>query len=122
MKISKTGIDLIKHFEGLRLEAYQCSAGVWTIGYGTTRVHSGPVTEGMRITEDEAERLLLADIRYFEQRVNDLVKVPLSQNQFDALVSLAYNIGDGALADSTLLKELNAGNYQDAGEQFLKWN
>src|SRR5512139_3083606 len=124
MQISRAGIDLIKKFEGLRLEAYPdpgSGGDPWTIGYGTTHTALGPVKPGMRITESEAEQLLLSDIRYFEQRVNDLVTVPLTQNQFDALVSLAYNVGDSALASSTLLRELNAGNVQEAADQFTRW-
>lgn len=124
MKISQSGIDLIKRFEGLRLEAYPdpgSGGEPWTIGYGTTHTSLGPVRPGMRITESEAEQLLLSDIRYFEQKVNDLVKVPLTQNQFDALCSFAYNCGEGALASSTLLEELNAGNYQEAADQFSRW-
>src|SRR5574343_1083814 len=114
MRVSQSGIDLIKRFEGLRLEAYPDPASggePWTIGYGTTRTPAGPVTPGMTITQAQAEEYLRDDLRFFESRINDLVKVPLSQAQFDALVSLTYNIGAGAFERSTLLRELNAGNH-----------
>ena len=121
-KISQNGLDLIKHFEGLRLEAYQCSASVWTIGYGTTHTALGPVKKGDRITESEAERLLEADVRMFEQLVRDAVLVPLTQSQFDALVSFAYNVGSGALAGSTLLRKVNRLDFGGAADEFLRWN
>ena len=106
MKISPAGIALVKQFEGLRLEPYYCSAGVLTIGYGSTGAH---VVAGKAITEAEAEALLVKDLARFEAGVSELVKVKLSQNQFDALVSFAFNCGEGALAESTLLRKLNAG-------------
>lgn len=118
LTIGKAGLDLIKHFEGLRLEAYICPAGVPTIGYGSTR----GVRLGDRISEAQAEALLRRDLLRFERAVNDLVKVPLTQGQFDALVSFAYNVGEGSLASSTLLKRLNAGRYAEAADQFLRWN
>lgn len=117
MNISEKGLVLIKQFEGLRLDAYQCSASVWSIGYGHTR----GVMPGDRITEDEAEDLLRQDTREAEQSVHRLVSVKLAQNQFDALVSFTFNLGAGALQRSTLLKRLNAGDYQAAAEEFLRW-
>ena len=122
MKISDFGIDLIKKFEGLRLKAYQCSAGVWTLGYGTTRTPIGPVKPGDTTTKGEAEKWLLDDVRLFERRVNDLVLVPLNQNQYDALVSFTYNVGSGALAQSTLLRKLNKLDYGGAADEFPRWN
>lgn len=114
--------NLIKEFEGLRLEAYQCSAGVWTIGYGSTRgISGGSIKEGDTITLDEAEMLLQRDLEPFSEYVNKVVKVPLTQNQFDALVSLVYNIGNGNFKFSTLLRHLNNADYQDAADQFLVW-
>lgn len=118
MQISREGIDLIKRHEGVKLKAYLCPAGVWTIGYGSTR----NVTEGMKITLRQAEELLLRDLSRFEKAVNRMVQVELNQQQYDALVSLVFNIGDGAFARSTLLKRLNAGKYHEAAEQFTRWN
>ena len=118
MRTSSKGLDLIRHFEGLRLLAYKCPANVPTIGYGATL----DVKMGMEITKEEAERLLCRDVKRFEQYVEKLVTVPLTQGQFDALVAFCYNLGPGNLESSTLLKYLNAGLYQDAALQFLRWN
>lgn len=122
--ISARGIELIKHFEGLFLTAYLCPAGVWTIGYGHTglRHRDGTVRAGRKITEAEAETLLRIDMDYFEGKVQSLVKVPLNDDQFAALVSFAFNVGEGNLASSTLLRRLNAGDYAGAAEQFARWN
>ncbi|MFP2694343.1 lysozyme [Enterobacter ludwigii] len=117
MNISEKGLALIKHFEGLQLEAYQCSASVWSIGYGHTR----GVMPGDSITEDDAEDLLRQDTREAEQSVHRLVTVKLAQNQFDALVSFTFNLGSGALQRSTLLKRLNVGDYQAAAAEFPRW-
>ncbi|MGS9733480.1 lysozyme [Pseudomonas aeruginosa] len=117
MRTSQRGIDLIKSFEGLRLSAYQDSAGVWTIGYGTTR----GVTRYMTITVEQAERMLANDIQRFEPELDKLVKVPLNQSQWDALMSFVYNLGSANLASSTLLKLLNKGDYRGAAGQFLRW-
>lgn len=96
-KISQAGLDLIKQFEGCRLTAYQCSAGVWTIGYG----HTAGVYKGMKITQAQAETYLLQDVAKFEKYVSNPTYVPftdkLNQNQFDALVSFAFNLGQGNL-------------------------
>ena len=110
--------ELIKSFEGLELVAYLCPADIWTIGYG----HTGNVKEGDSITKAEAEALLDKDLQTFRNGVKRLVKVPLNENQFGALVSFAYNIGLGSLQSSTLLKMLNAGDYTGAADQFLRWN
>ena len=104
MKTSQAGIDLIKHFEGFRKEAYLCPGGVWTIGYGHTRgVRGGDV-----ITERQAEDFLRKDLEEAEFIVEDLISEPLLQNQFDALVSLVYNIGSGNFHDSTIRRLINA--------------
>lgn len=118
MNISQNGIDLIKKFEGCRLEPYLCAANVLTIGYG----HTKDVVENMRITEDTAESLLKDDLRVFEDDVIRLVEVPLLQNQFDALVSWTFNLGAGNLKTSTMLKVLNAGEYKNVPEQMKRWN
>lgn len=118
MQTSQRGIDLIKRFEGLRLSAYKCPAGVWTIGYGTT----AGVKEGQVITKERADELLRDDVKRFEDQVLRLVKVPLTQGQLDALVSFTYNLGAANLGNSTLLRLLNAGDYKGAAAQFDRWN
>lgn len=118
MKISQEGIALIKKFEGCELMAYQCSAGVWTIGYG----HTKGIEEGMEITQQEAEDMLVEELHEYENYINDNVTAPLSQNQFDAMVSWVYNLGPANLKSSTLLKVLNAGNYDDVPFQIRRWN
>ena len=118
METSKTGIDLIKHFEGCELTAYKCPAGVWTIGYG----HIKGVSEGMTITQEQAEEMLRDEMAEYEGYVNRLVTVELNQNQFDAMVSWVYNLGGGNLASSTLLKVLNAGDYDGVPAQMMRWN
>lgn len=110
--------EIIKQSEGLRLEAYLCPAGVLTIGYGHT---GSDVKEGSRVSREEAENLLTRDLERFEKDILKMVKVELTQNQFDALVSFTYNVGSGALKGSTLLKKLNAGSYIEAADEFLKW-
>jgi GH24 family phage-related lysozyme (muramidase) len=118
MKTNEAGLNLIKSFEGLRLEAYLCSAGIWTIGYG----HTGDVQEGYIITETEAEELFLRDLQNAESIVNDLVKVKLNDNEFSALTSFVFNVGLSQFSESTLLKMLNDQEYQKAADQFLRWN
>ncbi|WP_284085355.1 lysozyme [Acinetobacter nosocomialis] len=123
MKISAIGINLIKSFEGLRLKAYDDGVGVWTIGYGTIKYPNGVrVKTGDSCTSQQAEDYLRNDLSAFESAVNRLVKAKLTQNQFDALVSFTYNLGETNLSKSTLLKKLNAGDYQGAADQFLVWN
>lgn len=118
MKTSESGIDLIKGFEGVRLNAYDDGVGVMTIGVG----HIKGVQNGDTITEDQADDYLRDDLGTAEAAVNRLVKVPLDQSKFDALVSFTFNLGAGALAGSTLLKRLNAGDYDGAADEFLRWN
>ncbi len=123
MQISNKGIELIKQFEGLRLDAYQDSVGVLTIGYGWTQPVDGkPITKGMTIKPEVAERLLKAGLVSYESDVSKLVKVKLTQGQFDALVSFAYNLGSRSLSTSTLLTRLNAGDYAGAANEFPRWN
>lgn len=123
MRISDKGISLIKQFEGLRLTAYQDSVGVWTIGYGWTHpVDGNPIRPGMTIKEETAERLLRTGLVGYESDVSKLVKVKLTQVQFDALVSFAYNLGARALSTSTLLQKLNTGDYAGAADEFPRWN
>lgn len=111
--------DAIKEHEGLRLVAYLDSVGVWTIGYGDT---GKDVVKGLTITKEQAENRLSKRLAEFEGYVNKAVKVKLTQNQFDALVSLVYNIGPTNFNESTLLRKLNAGDYAGAADQFLVWN
>jgi len=124
MKLSTKGIALIKNFEGLRLNAYRDVAGVWTIGYGSTRYHDGrTVKPGDKLSsEEQASALFTNTLGQYEEAVNDYVKVSLNQNQFDALVSFTYNEGTGALRASTLLHKLNEKDYQGASDQFPVWN
>jgi lysozyme len=119
MNISDEGFDLIKHFEGCKLEAYKCVAGVWTIGYGYTK----DVQEGDVWDKEKAEFMLWRELEdEYEVYVNDLVTVPINQSQFDALVSWVYNLGPANLKNSTMLKKLNAGEYEEVPSQMKKWN
>lgn len=125
--ISLTGLKLVKHFESLFLKAYQDGGGVWTIGYGHTGLQhmDGTVFKGREITEQEALELLAYDMHQFEARVASLVKVPLSDDQHAALVSFDFNTGGLTLGKgqpSTLLKKLNASDYDGAAAQFPAWN
>ena len=123
MQISDKGIALIKQFEGCKLTAYQDSVGVWTIGYGWTKPVDGkPIRAGMMIKQETAERLLKTGLVSYENDVSRLVKVDLTQGQFDALVSFTYNLGARSLSTSTLLRKLNAGDYAGAADEFLRWN
>ncbi|EPQ1034095.1 lysozyme [Enterobacter hormaechei] len=123
MQTSEKGIALIKQFEGCRLTAYQDSVGVWTIGYGWTYPVDGkPIRAGMTINQETAERLLKTGLVSYESDVSRLVKVGLTQGQFDALVSFTYNLGARSLSTSTLLRKLNAGDYAGAADEFLRWN
>ncbi|WP_291207116.1 lysozyme [Hyphomonas sp.] len=122
MNISDEGLKLIMQFEGLRLKAYRCPAGVWTIGYGHTNAAGAPdVREGFRITAEEAEVILRKDLAAFEAAVAGMVKTKLTQAQFDVLVSFAYNCGVGALTASTLLKRVNAGAFDAVPAELMKW-
>lgn len=126
MQTSDKGIALIKGFEGCRLTAYPdpgTGGAPWTIGYGWTYPVDGkPIKPGMKIDQATADRLLKTGLVSYENDVLKLVKVKLSQNQFDALVSFAYNVGSRALSTSTLLKKLNAGDIKGAADEFLRWN
>jgi|TARA_R100000084_G_scaffold62983_2_gene27216 lysozyme len=118
MEISQEGLSLIKKFEGCKLESYQCAAGVWTIGYGST---SG-ISEGMEISQQRAEALLLEDVAVFEEAVNKAVEVPLEQYEFDALVSWTFNLGPANLNSSTMLKVLNENKKNEVPAQMRRWN
>jgi len=118
MRTNKAGVDLIRQFEGCKLQTYVCPAGVPTIGYG----HTGrDVKLGMKITQDQAEGFLVSDLRLFEQGVEQLCPV-CTPNQFSALVSFAYNLGLESLKTSTLRRMHNEGEYAAAQAQFARWN
>lgn len=117
MIVSDKAIALIKDFESLQLKAYLCPANIWTIGYGHTR----NVKQGDEISVYQAERYLRADLVQFEQDVNRLVRVPLTQGQYDALISFVFNVGCRAFSTSTLLKKLNSRDYDGAANEFARW-
>lgn len=120
---SAAGRKAITDREGNVLTAYQDSVGIWTIGVGHTSAAGLPkVGKGLKITAAESDEILSRDLKTFEAGVRAAVKVPLNQNEFDALVSLAFNIGVGAFSKSTLVKKLNAGDRAGAADQFFVWN
>ena len=122
-KISAAGLELIKEREGLRLNTYQDTGDVWTIGYGHKSAAGGMrIYQGLTITHKQAEQLLQDDLaRMTYPVIDDLVKVLLTQGPFDALCSFIYNLGATQVSTSTLLKRLNQGRYQDAADQFGRW-
>lgn len=123
MQISQVGIDLIKSFEGCKLTAYKDTSGVWTIGWGWTRPVDGvAIHEGMVITQEKADQLLVEGLKDYEAPVNSSVTAKITQSEFDALVSFTYNLGAANFKSSTLLKKLNAGENQVAADEFLRWN
>lgn len=115
---SRKGLDLIKQFEGCKLSAYLCPAGVWTIGWGRTT----NVKRGDTCTQAQADAWLVQEYDAFERKVRALIKVAVTPNQLGALISFAYNVGVGALQSSTLLRLLNQGDYAGAAAQFARWN
>lgn len=128
MEINAATIALVKHFEGLHLEAYPCPAGIWTIGYGHTgiRHNDGTVFKGRTITQAEAEQLLTRDLETAAAGVQRLLlpkaAAALNENQFGALVSFAFNCGLGNLSKSTLLQRVNSLRFEACPAEFLKWN
>lgn len=112
-----TGINIVKFYEGLRLQAYLCPAGIPTIGYG----HTKGVKLGDTCTREQAEKWLETDFFTAKQEVKAVVKVPLKENQLDALASFVFNLGARKFSQSTLLKKLNAGDYSGAAAEFDKW-
>lgn len=122
MYTNDEGKNLIKKFEGCKLTAYKCSASINTIGFGSTIVNGKPVVEGQKITLEEANKQFDIDISIFENNVLKLIKRDLNQNQFNAIISLTYNIGIGNFKSSTLLKKININpNDKSIGDEFLKW-
>lgn len=124
MIVNKATIDLIKEFEGCELTAYQCSAGVWTIGYGITEGAGVGIkpAKGMTITQQQAEDLLRQAVDKFAARVDELITANVNANEFGACLSLAYNVGSNGFAKSTVLRELNAGRKDAAAAAFQMWN
>lgn len=118
MKLSTTGLDLIKSYEGYRAKPYNDGGGVMTIGYGHV-IHPNDVFD--EVSETEALALLRFDLERYEKTVNTYVSVPLTQSQYDSLVSLCFNIGRRAFERSTLLRLLNEGDYEGAAKQFHVW-
>lgn len=116
-KINRDGLAIIKCYEGLKLEAYLCPGGRWSIGYG----HTTGVKEGDTCTAEQAEQWLIEDIETAKRSVASLVDVPVTDDQFSALVSLVFNIGSAAFRSSTLLRKLNYGEYLSAGQEFSRW-
>lgn len=117
MEYSQNGFALTEKHEGLRLQAYRDTGNVWTIGYG----HTKGVKSGDTITKDQAVAFLNSDVKEAADAVNGLVTIPITQNQFDALVDFTFNVGRDAFSTSTLLKYLNTGDYKGAGLQFQRW-
>lgn len=122
MQLSYNGLKFIEDAEGFSPKAYRDGGGVWTIGFGTTHTDGSPVQEGMTCTRSQAELWMAADTASVQTAINQLVKVPLKQGQFDALTSFTYNLGIGAFRGSTLLKLLNQGKYIMAQAEFARWN
>jgi lysozyme len=120
MKLSAAGMELLKKSEGFRNRVYLDVAGIPTIGYGHRLLHPESFPDG--VDEPHAAELLACDVRDAEQAVERLVKVPLEQGQFDALVDFCYNLGAGRFATSTLLKRLNAGDYDQAMHELMRWD
>lgn len=128
LKLTESGAKLIQHFEGClqphegKFKAYHCPANVLTIGWGHTNHHGRKFDATTKWTSEECHQVFFEDMEGFERSVRKLVKVPLTDYQFDALVSFCYNCGEGNLAKSTLLKRVNAGDFEEAALQFHKWN
>jgi lysozyme len=122
--MNKSGLELVKSFEGFSEKPYLCSGGVWTIGYGTTRMSDGTkITQfSPSCTRDEAEEWLLYNISFAEKRVMKYCKVPLNDNQISALTSFVYNVGSGAFKASTLRRRINESDFVDVPRQLARWN
>jgi lysozyme len=118
MKTSDVGVEMIKEFEGKKQVAYQDPAGVWTIGYG----HTKGVEKGQLVIKKTCDKFLEEDLDEFEGYVDSYVKVPLTQNQFDALVAWTFNLGPTNLNESTMLRKLNYGDYESVPDEMRRWN
>jgi lysozyme len=122
VKTSATGREFIRRFEGFRANAYQCSAGRWTIGYGSTRLWGRAVHPDDTVTEAEAAAQFALDLGGFEAEVLGAVRWPITQGQFDALVSFTYNVGGPRMRRSTLVRLINEGHLHEAADEFLRWD
>ena len=123
MKISRSGIDLITRWEGCKLTAYKDGGGVWTIGYGHTSAAGAPeVKAGLKISLPDAKEIFVRDVVKYEAAVDKANNRPMTQGQFDAMVSLAFNVGAAGFESSTLVKKLNAHDYLGASGEFVRWN
>ncbi|MCK8779098.1 lysozyme [Rhizobium sp. NTR19] len=124
-RINAAGLSLVKEFEGFEPRWYKDPVGIWTIGYGHTDAAGDPkyaATKGLVLTEAKATEILQNDLQKYADAVSKAVTVPLNDNQFDALVSWCYNVGPGAMASSTLVRKLNAGDYAAVPFELSKWN
>ncbi len=122
MPTSCAGIEFIKNYEKLRLKAYKPTPkDKWTIGYGTTVIDGKPIQPGLEITKEQAELYLCEHLKELEKIIEENVKAPITPNQYDALISLVYNIGETQFKQSTLLRYLNRGHYGLAGKEFHRW-
>ena len=122
-ELNQDTLELIKSFEGWYPKAYKDPVGIWTIGYGHTDMAGPPkVTPNLTLTREEGEELLRRDLKKYQAGVERLVKVSLNDNQYGALVSFTYNLGEGNLGKSTLLRKLNQGDYIGASKEFAKWD
>lgn len=115
--ISPDAVALIKHFEGCKLKAYKCPAGVWTIGYGRTQ----GVKQGDVCTQDQADEWLVDHLTPINRQIDLYVHKPLKQHQRDALACFIYNVGANAFAGSTMCRKLNLGDYEGAAKEFGRW-
>lgn len=121
MQISHNGLSFLKNQEGFKDTAYRDSGGVWTIGYGTTRVDGKPVVQGMTCTEPQASLWMQSHLSSVQTAINQSVRTQLSQNQFDALCSFVYNEGEQAFGKSTLLRKINLNDFIGAGAELDRW-
>lgn len=121
MNLSQNGINLIKKFEGFKADAYQDGGGVWTVGYGTTFIYGRHVIKGDHLDEPAAQDYMIKTANGFLQSVSSFIKVQLTQNQIDAIACFIYNLGVDQFENSTLLRKLNAKDFQGAADQFSRW-
>lgn len=121
MKINAAGLTLIQEFEGFKANAYLDPVGIWTVGWGSTKIDGRPVRRGDTVTPEKANSMMQGDLRSFERAVENALKKTPTENEFSAMVSLAYNIGGGAFAASSVVRKFNAGDIESAANAFLLW-